>query len=93
MPLLFQWNKNKAESNRKNHGVDFNEASEVFGDPLSVTIDDPDHSVGEVRSVTIGQSRRGRLLVVVSTERGDAIRIITARIAEDHEREHYEENP
>ncbi len=63
----------------------------MFYDPLAVTGADPDHSEGEERLVTLGTSSAGQLLVVSHTERGEAIRIIRARIATKHERRIYEE--
>jgi len=95
MGLMFEWELKKAMRNIKIHGVSFDEASTVFRDPLSRTIDDPLHSEDEERFVLIGQSERGRLLVVVHTERGDRIRIISARSATNKEKlkyEEYEEN-
>ena len=75
------------------HGVSFEESSTVFGDPRSLTIPDPVHSKVEERFVTIGTSHRGKLLVVVvHTERGDNIRIISARVASRRERKSYEES-
>ena len=74
MSLIFEWDKRKAKSNLKKHGVSFEEAATVFGDPLSLTIEDPLHSEDEDRFVTTGQSNRKRLLVIVHTERGDNIR-------------------
>ena len=62
----------------------------MFGDALAVTVSDPDHSIGEERSITIGQSSSGRLLVVCHIEQGDSIRIISARRATAHERKDYE---
>lgn len=65
----------------------------MFGDPLSLTIPDPDHSEAEERFLILGLSQRGRLLAVAFAERRDAIRIITARRATRREREPYEEGP
>lgn len=93
MPLSFEWDHKKAGSNARKHGVSFDEASTVFGDRLSLTIRDPAHSQEEDRFVTIGRSHRGKLLVVVHTERGDNLRIISARPASRSERKTYEENP
>ena len=90
--LTFEWDPQKAESNIEKHGVSFEEASTVFRDPLSLSIDDPLHSTGEVRMVQIGSSHKNRLLVVVHTERGDNIRIISARKATKEERNNYESN-
>lgn len=90
--LTFEWDPQKAESNIEKHGVSFEEASTVFRDPLSLTIDDPLHSTGEKRMVQIGISHKNRLLVVVHTERGDNIRIVSARKATKKERNNYESN-
>ncbi len=91
MPLSFEWDGSKAKSNLAKHGVSFEDASTVFGDPLSLTIPDPAHSQVEHRSIMLGLSHRGKLLVVVHTERGDHIRIIRARRASRRERKSYEE--
>ncbi len=88
--LNLEWDSKKAESNIKKHGVSFEEASTIFGDPLSLTIDDPLHSTNEARMVQIGISHKNRLLVVVYTERLDNIRIISARKATKKERITYE---
>ena len=91
MPLSFEWDESKAKANLAKHGLSFEEASTVFGDPLSLTIPDPAHSQAEDRSIIVGNSHRQKLLVVVHTERGDNIRIISARRATRKERENYEE--
>ncbi|NJK65540.1 MAG: BrnT family toxin [Microcoleus sp. CSU_2_2] len=88
--MKFQWDSNKASSNAKKHGVSFEEAVTVFGDPLAITISDPDHSVGEIRLLTIGQSNLQRLLVVSHTEREGEVRLISAREATRQERRNYE---
>ena len=85
-----EWNADKARSNLRKHRVDFLEACEVFLDPLSVTIPDESHGHEEDRLVTIGHSSKRRLLVVVHTERGHALRIISARRATRQEIESYE---
>ena len=90
MALTFEWDTNKARRNLAKHGISFEESSTVFGDPCSLTIPDPVHSKVEERFVTIGASHRGKLLVVVHTERGDNIRIISARVASRRERLSYE---
>jgi uncharacterized DUF497 family protein len=90
--LLFEWDPNKAKENLENHGISFDEASTAFGDTLSLAIYDPLHSEKEDRFVLIGNSYRNRLLVVVHTERGDYIRLISARKATNKERKQYEEN-
>jgi uncharacterized DUF497 family protein len=93
MPVAFEWDLEKAESNRRKHGVDFAEATAVFGDTLSTTIPDPDHSLpGEDRELTIGMSHRHRLIVVAHCRRGKNVRIINARPATRHERRAYEES-
>jgi uncharacterized DUF497 family protein len=92
MPLNFEWDEHKAKSNLAKHAVSFEEASTVFGDPLSLTISDPAHSQSENRFIILGQSHRQRLLVVVHTDRGDNIRIISARQASRRERKNYEES-
>lgn len=90
MNLIITWNPQKARSNRRKHGVSFEEATSVFYDPLSITIDDPLHSNDEERFI-IGISTQRRVLVVAHTDEGDIIRIISARLAEPYEREQYEE--
>jgi len=90
--LLFEWDTDKAKKNIKVHGVSFDEASTVFKDNLSLTIYDPLHSEEEDRLILIGNSCKNRLLVIVHMERGDKIRIITARKAAKKERKPYEEN-
>ncbi len=86
----FEWDTAKAQSNIEKHGISFVEAMTVFGDPLEVTIPDPDHSVSEARFLSLGCSERGRLLVVAYTEREDRVRLITARQASPEERKRYE---
>jgi hypothetical protein len=90
--LSFAWDIKKAESNERKHGVTFDEASTVFADPLSLTIHDPLHSKDEERFIIIGGSHINRMLTVVHTERGDNIRIISARKATKKERSYYESN-
>ncbi|HYN02069.1 MAG TPA: BrnT family toxin [Vicinamibacteria bacterium] len=77
--MRFEWDPRKAEANLRKHGVSFDEASTVFGDPLAATVSDPDHSADEARSITIGQSASQLLVVVVHAHRGEIIRIISAR--------------
>lgn len=91
MALQFEWDSKKARSNKRKHGITFEEASTIFGDPLSITIHDPAHSISEDRFITIGTSANGRLIVVVHTERGDTIRIISARNATRNEKRQYEQ--
>jgi uncharacterized DUF497 family protein len=89
--MKFSWDPKKAAANLKKHGVSFEEASTVFRDILSVTGSDPDHSVGERRFVTFGNSSQSRLLVVAHTEEVENIRIISARLVTRQERRIYEE--
>jgi uncharacterized DUF497 family protein len=91
MALDFEWDPAKAETNLKEHGISFDEATTVFRDTLSITIADPDHSDSEGRFIDIGMSYRMQLLVVSYTERQDKIRIISARRATRAERKSYEE--
>jgi uncharacterized DUF497 family protein len=88
--MQFEWDREKAQQNLRKHGVSFDEAVTVFYDPLSATFDDPNHSVGEQRLITIGYSARDRLLVVAHTERGVTVRIISARRATARERRRHE---
>lgn len=88
--MEFEWDPEKAKKNHKKHDVHFEEASTVFYDPLSATFDDPDHSIGEHRLITVGFSSKERLLVVSHNERGKTIRIISARIATARERTRHE---
>lgn len=91
MSLEFEWDARKDASNRRKHGVSFEEAATTFADPRSLTVPDPDHSREEDRFVLLGLSYRGRLLVVVHAERGDNLRIISARKATGSERRQYDE--
>ena len=91
MAYEFAWDPAKAAGNIQKHGVSFEEASSAFGDALSVLIPDPLHSADEERYTLLGQSTRGKLLVVVHTERGGVIRLISARVATANERRNYEE--
>jgi uncharacterized DUF497 family protein len=88
--MQFEWDPEKAKRNLKKHGVSFEEVVTAFYDPLSATFDDPDHSVGEYRYITIGLSSRDRLLVVAHTERGKILCIISARLATAQERKRHE---
>ena len=89
--LKFIWDPKKAKSNLKKHGVSFEEATTVFGDPLSITVHDPVHSGPEERFVSLGMSHRLNTLVVVHADRGESIRIISARRATRSERNRYGE--
>ena len=89
MSLTFEWDPQKAQINRRKHGVAFEEAATAFGDAMSLTIADPDHSAEEQRYVLLGLSARGRLLAVAHTDRADSIRIISARKATKEEERAY----
>ncbi len=91
MSIKFEWDSRKARQNLRKHGIDFDEATTVFADILSVTIPDPDHSEDDERWVTMGLSNRHRLLVVVHTEEEETIRIISVRAADRLERRKHEE--
>ena len=88
--MQFEWDRAKAERNAKKHKVSFDEAVTVFYDPLAATFSDPDRSGGERRLITIGHSSRDHLLVVAHVERGESIRIISARLATAQERKRHE---
>jgi uncharacterized DUF497 family protein len=91
VPVRFSWDPHKAALNERGHGVPFIEAVTAFHDPLSITIDDPEHSLDEERLLLLGWSSRGRLLVVSHVDKGDEIRLISARLANRRERKAYEE--
>ncbi len=88
--MEFEWDSRKAAGNLRKHRVTFEEASTVFGDILSMTISDLDHSLEEHRFITIGQSSRMRLLMVAHAQRGGRVRIISARTLTRKERRDYE---
>jgi hypothetical protein len=88
--VRFEWSAKKAAANLVKHKVSFDEARTVFGDPLAVTIDDPDSSSNENRLLTKGMSQWWRLLVVAHTYDKGIIRIISARRATKNERRQYE---
>jgi uncharacterized DUF497 family protein len=89
--MEFEWDPQKAAKNLRKHKVSFTEAATVFGDPLSISVPDPDHSADEDRYIIVGLSNRHRLLMVAFAERGDCIRIISARELIRSERKAYEE--
>ena len=88
--FTFEWDDTKAASNLRKHRVSFDEAITVFGDARAVTFSDTDHFESEERSRTYGLSNKGRLLVVVHTERRHNVRIISARRATQYEKAIYE---
>lgn len=85
----FEWDAEKNRVNLQKHGLSFEEAATVFGDPLSDTFDDPNHSFDEHRFLTIGTSGAGRLLIVSHTDREDSVRLISAREVTRDERKSY----
>ena len=90
--MQFEWDEAKAKINLRKHGVSFDEAVTVFADPLELTLNDPEHSEGEYRFLSLDMSCRNRLLVVSYTERYDeSIRIISAREAIKQECKYYEQ--
>ncbi|MCI0333190.1 MAG: BrnT family toxin [Planctomycetes bacterium] len=89
--MEFEWDDQKAARNLTKHGVSFQEAATVFGNPLAMTYYDPDHSQDEDRFLTVGHSSAGGLLIVSHTDREDRVRIISARRATRKERKAYEE--
>ncbi|MEW6667128.1 MAG: BrnT family toxin [Thermodesulfobacteriota bacterium] len=90
MDLTFDWDEVKARANLRKHRVSFYEGKTVFNDPFLLTFADPEHSVREERYINIGMSSRGRMLVVIHTERGGIIRLLSSRKAAPHERKFYE---
>jgi len=89
--MKFEWGPHKADVNFRKHGVSFVEAGTVFGDDFATTVPDPDHSFAEERFITIGWSSQRRLLMVSHTDRGNRVRIISARELTRAERKDYEE--
>jgi uncharacterized DUF497 family protein len=90
--VQLEWDPTKAAANLAKHGVDFHDAGTVLDDPLSTTFPDPQHSLDEQRYLTIGLALSGRILVVAHTDRGAAIRLISARLATPCERRFYEQS-
>lgn len=94
MEYNFQWDSNKARSNQSKHGVSFQQASQVFKDPMALTLFDEEHSLDEDRWATLGQLSEGQYLLVIHTfeQQGDRmdIRIISARKATKDEIRQYE---
>lgn len=95
MHLHFEWDAKKAASNLRKHGVSFEEAAEVFRDPLALSLLDESHSQSEERWITLGQAGDRKLVVVVHTWREDDsnhihVRLISARVATSHETQQYE---
>ncbi|MGR3179568.1 MAG: BrnT family toxin [Candidatus Anammoxibacter sp.] len=91
MKLIFEWNEEKAKENFRKHKISFEEAKTIFSDPFLTTYPDRLHSNNEQRYINIGVSRKGRVLILIHTERGKYIRIISCRKATRNERRTYEE--
>lgn len=89
---MVEWDGTKAKTNLKKHGVSFIEAASVLDDPFALTLGDRQHSIGESRFLIIGYSDRHRVLVVIYTERGDQMRLISARPATSKEQKMYEQD-
>ena len=90
--MTYEWDPRKAQANRRKHGVSFEEAASVFQNADALTFEDPDHSDEEPREITIGVSRQGRVLFLSHCDRGERVRIISARKATAHERKQYAES-
>jgi hypothetical protein len=88
--VQFEWDRSKAALNRRKHGIAFTDAATVFVDPLARIFTDPDHSEVEQRELIVGYDRTQRLLIVSFAERGDNVRIISARRATTREIHAYE---
>ena len=88
--MVIEWDSSKATANERKHGVSFTEAATVLADPLSITVSDPDHSRDEERSITVGSSGSGRLLIVAHADNDHRVRIISARLLTRRERVDYE---
>ncbi len=91
MNLIFEWDEEKADNNLRKHGVTFDEAKTVFRDSFLMTYPDPEHSHCEDRHLSIGCSEKGRILILIHTERNENIRIISCRKASRKERRLYEQ--
>jgi uncharacterized protein len=89
--VIYEWDPKKAQANVRNHRVSFEEAATVFVDPLAITYPNPDNSDEESREITIGHSAKRRVIFLSHTQRGDHIRIISARKLTRRERQQYEE--
>ena len=90
--MAFEWDADKAEANFRKHGVRFaSEALDVFNDAYAITVTDDESDLTEQRFVTLGMGSKGRIIVVAYTYRSEKIRLISARVAKNHEREEYDE--
>jgi uncharacterized DUF497 family protein len=89
--VIYEWDAEKAKGNLRKHRISFEDAATVFLDPLALTFPDPDHSSGEDREITIGRSSRQQVVFVSHCQRGDRVRIISARKTTKGEHKQYEE--
>jgi uncharacterized protein len=89
LKMQFEWDPDKNRRNDRKHGISFEEAATVWADAFALIVADPTHSVGEEREWIIGVSEWESLMVVVFTQRGDRVRIISARLANQRERDGY----
>ncbi|MBF0378954.1 MAG: BrnT family toxin [Desulfamplus sp.] len=89
--MNFEWDTVKNQTNLQKHGVDFEEAKSIFDDIFAIIIEDRFHSLLEQREIIVGQSINNRLLYVVFVDKGDCIRIISARKLSSIERRRYEQ--
>ena len=89
--IIFEWDENKNEINKKKHGLSFETAKEVFYDDDSIVFDDPDHSVGEERFLIIGMTVSSKICIVSHCYRDsdNVIRLISAREATKREKQTY----
>ncbi len=92
MKLTFEWDEVKAKENVLKHKIPFDEGKTIFNDPFLLTYPDIDNYEVEERFINIGVSAKGRILVLIHTERHGNIRIISCRKATMRERRHYEES-
>ena len=88
--MKLDWDTKKAATNLKKHRVSFQEGASVFGDPMAITFDDPDHSVGERRFLTFGVTRTEKFVIVSHSRDADSTRIISVRTMSKQERKIYE---
>ena len=88
---VFDWDENKNQTNKRKHGISFEEASTVFWDEEAILFDDPEHSQGEERFLLLGMSEKAALCIVCHCyrESDTVIRIISARKATKREEERY----
>ena len=93
IPMEFEWDPEKDQRNQTKHGISFDEASSVFGDPFALTVDDPGDSWEEHRFLTTGYSNRRRLVIVAHADRDERVRVVNAREVTAAERLVYEEEP